>query len=116
MTSPRQGHVCELLPGRTNEILVVGGDSLETDIFNVDTLERRVGPVLPEYLEHPVGILMADGTFLLVGGSDSGAIYELIAAPGDGSVWEWKERPENLAKGRTKHTAVLIDETVANCY
>ena len=110
MTSPRMGHICELLPGSANEIIVAGGDSLETDIFNVDTKERRVGPVLPELLEHSVSLLWED-TILLVGGSDSGAIYELSP---DTSTWE--ERKEKLASGRSKHTAMLIDETIANCY
>ena len=110
MTSPRQGHVCNLLPGSSNEILVVGGDSLESDIFNVDTLERRVGPVLPEYLDHPVG-LVVDGMFLLIGGSDSGLIYELS------SDWlNWNVMDVQLTNGRMKHTAVMVDETVANCY
>lgn len=87
--------------------VVAGGEHATTQILDLDTLVWRDGEDLS--VDYPSHVQFGN-TFLVVGGTDSDAIYEF-----EPDSETWITRTERLSSEKKGFTTMMVSENVVEC-
>ena len=89
--------------------VAVGGNYQSTNILDLDTMTWRDGPAPGDWYDNVSSAPFGD-TFVVVGGTNSDAIYEF-----DPENEEWIQREQTLSEERKDTGNVFVKNNIVNC-
>jgi len=112
MNEKRNGHSC-FYDNQTNSVYVVGGDSTQTEIWNMESKKWEYGPVFPRPQQHAAAVASKSAEYIgYVAGGDS---VDSVDSRLTKKIWglkrnshKWIEMPQTLNRRCAIHSMVTI--------